>query len=77
MNSICLQILNIEKEFSMRKDLIANPRVMMEILNVGVVGYFDGAAKDGLCVAGVVLWIKNSHGFNFQLHCGTSSRLSC
>ena len=69
MNSICLQILNIEKEFSMRKDLIANPRVMMEILNVGVVGYFDGTAKDGLCAASVVLLINNSRSFNFQLHC--------
>ena len=42
---------------------------MKKILNVGVVGYFDGTAKDGLCAASVVLLINNSRSFNFQLHC--------
>ena len=65
----------MEKEFGKRKEIIKIPRVMKEFLYYGVVGYFDGAVKDGLCSAKVVLLISSFHSYNFKLHCGTSSNM--
>ena len=72
MNCISLQILSLEKEFGKRKELNENSIFMKEIQYYGVGGYFDGATKNGLCVARVVLLINNFHSFNFKLHHGTT-----
>ena len=51
-SSICLHILYLEKEFGSRKAITAKPMIMKDIQNVGVVGFFDGATKNGLCATG-------------------------
>ena len=48
---------------------------MKEIQYYGVVGYFDGATKNGLCATRVVLLINNLHRFNFKLHCGMRTNM--
>ena len=42
---------------------------MKEIHQYGVVGFFNGDAKDGLCAAGACLILNDSHIYTFRLHC--------
>ena len=67
--SICIHILNMEKEFRLKKAFSIKPRGLKDIQNRHAFGLFDGATNDGICVDGVVLRIINSHSFNFQLQC--------
>ena len=41
----------------------------------GVIGFFYGAAKVGHCTTGRVLFLNDSHGFTFRLHCGSGSNM--
>ena len=61
-NSIYLQILNLEKEFSKRTDLTKKPRVMKDIQHFGVFGYFDGEEKLwSLCCGRNINMFSNKH----------------
>ena len=68
LNIICMQILNLVKEFGTRKD---KPTSIKEFQQYGVFGYIDGAAKEGLCAVGLVLLLNNSHTYTFTLNCGS------
>ena len=49
-----MQITNLVKEFGTQKVKVCKPRSLKEIHQYGVVGFFNGDAKDGLCATGHV-----------------------
>ena len=76
LDIICLQIVNLEKEYFSGEVKIYRPRILKIIQHFnGAFSFFDGAAKDGYCAAGVVLFLYESHRFTFRLHCGSRTNM--
>ena len=65
----------MNKGFSSKLVVVTKPKFLKDTQFNGVAGFFDGAAKDGLCAVGVALLIHNFHIFKFKLHFGTGANM--